>query len=353
VTDPNLKFATISRRRLIKKTALAAGALAMPLARYRAFAAGPLKPVTVTLDWVYQGPNAGFILAVEKGFYRDAGLDVAVTAGKGSGSTAQLVASKATQFGFADGYVAANGIARGMPLKSVASVYRRNPTAMIVLANSGINNPKDVEGKAVAIAAGSTQFQEWPAFVKGAGIDGSKVQLVNSDPAGVIVALINGRVPAVAGYAMGHVPEIEIRGNKQVRLFWFADYNVTVISNGIIAHRDLLKSDPDLVRAFVTATIKGFLYQRQHPDETVAVARKYLPTIDPKITRRELDFAWKTWVTPNTRGKPLGWAAPEDWVDTLKVLEQYGGVKTPIDVGDVFTNDFVPAGAEYVPPQES
>ena len=352
MTDFSSKFDTISRRRLVKKTALAAG-LAMPLARYRAFAATPLKPVTVTLDWVYQGPNAGFILAVEKGFYREAGLDVAVTAGKGSGSTAQLVASKATQFGFADGYVAANGIARGMPLKSIASIYRRNPTALIVLETSSIKSPKDVEGKAVAIAAGSAQFQEWPAFVKGAGIDGRKIQVVNIDPAGVIVALINGRVPAIAGYAMGHVPEIEIRGKKQVRLFWFADYNVTVISNGIIAHRDLLKSDSGLVRAFAAATIKGFLYQRQHPDETVAVAQKYLPTIDPKITRRELDFAWKTWVTPNTKGKPLGWASPLDWADTVKVLEQYGGVTTPIDVGDVYTNEFVPTGPEYVPPQES
>lgn len=353
MTDLDSKFVSISRRCLVKKTALAAGALAMPLVRYRAFAATPLKQVTVTLDWVYQGPNAGFILAVEKGFYRDAGLDVAVTAGKGSGSTAQIVASKATQFGFADGYVTANGIARGMPLKSIASIYRRNPTTVIVLATSSISSPKDLEGKAVAIAAGSAQFQEWPAFVKGAGIDGSKIKVVNIDPAGVIVALINGQVPAIAGFAMGHVPEIEIRGKKQVRLFWFADYNVNVISNGVIVHRDLLRSDPDLVRAFVTATIKGFLYQRQHPDETVAVARKYLPTIDPKIARRELDFAWKTWVTPNTRGKPLGWASPVDWADTVKVLEQYGGVTTPIDAGDVYTNEFVPTGAGYVPPQES
>jgi NitT/TauT family transport system substrate-binding protein len=353
VTNLGSKRETISRRRLLKKTALAAGTLAMPLARYRARAASPLKPVTLTLDWVYQGPNSGFILAIEKGFYGEAGLDVAVTAGKGSGNTTQLVASKATQFGFADGYVAANGIARGMPLKSVASIYRRNPTALIVLATSSINSPKDLEGKAVAITAGSTQFQEWPAFVKGAGIDGSKIKIINVDPAGVIVALINGRVPAIAGYAMGHVPEIEIRGKKQVRLFWFADYNVTVVSNGIIVHRNLLRSDPDLVRAFVTQSIKGFLYQRQHPQEAVAVAQKYLPTIDPKITRRELDFAWKTWVTPNTRGKPLGWASAVDWAETVKVLRQYGGVTTPVDPGEVYTNEFVPAGAEYVPPQES
>src|SRR5271167_1211822 len=95
--------ATLSRRGFIKKSALAAGALALPMRAARA--AGSLKPVTMTLDWLFQGPNVGFMLAQDKGFYREAGLDVAITPGKGSGSAAQLIASGAAQFGFADGYV--------------------------------------------------------------------------------------------------------------------------------------------------------------------------------------------------------------------------------------------------------
>jgi NitT/TauT family transport system substrate-binding protein len=338
----------ISRRRFLKISTVAAGAL--PLAPFRARAAG-LTPVTMTLDWVYQGPNDGFMIAQEKGFYREAGLDVAITSGKGSGATAQLVASKATQFGFCDGYVVGNGVAKGMGIKSIGSVYRRNPAAVVVLANSGIATPKDLEGKSIAMTAGSAQFQQWPAFVKGADIDGSKIQVVNIDPAGVGPALINGQVPAIGGFAQGYVPGIEIRGKKEVRIFWFADYGVNIVSNGIIVHQDLLKSDPDLVRTFVTPTIKGFLYGRQNPDEAVTIIKKYLETIDPAITRREMELSWKTWVTPNTKGKPLGWASDVDWVETVKVLKQYGGVTTPLEAGTLYTNEFVPTGAEYVPPQ--
>src|SRR5271167_4391476 len=101
----------LSRRRVLKTSALAAGALALPARPFGARAAGALKPVTMTLDWVFQGPNVGFMLAQEKGFYREAGLDVAITSGKGSGSTAQLVASKSAQFGFSDGYVVGNAVA--------------------------------------------------------------------------------------------------------------------------------------------------------------------------------------------------------------------------------------------------
>jgi len=342
-----------SRRRFLKTAALAAGALALPLGARRASAAGPLTPVSMTLDWIYQGPNVGFVMALEKGFYRDAGLDVTIGPGKGSGSTAQLVASKATQIGFADGYVVGNGVAKGMNIKTVGSIYRRNPTAMIVLADSPIQGPKDLEGKSIGITAGSAQFQQWAPFCKGAGIDASKVEVVNIDPSGVGAALLAGRVPAVAGFAQGHVPGIEVRGKKDVRLFWFADYGVTVVSNGIIVHEDLLKSDPNLVRAFVTAAVKGFLHGRKNPDEAVAATKKYLETVDPVVTRRELELSWKSWLTPNTMGKPLGWGSDLDWAATVKVLKDYGGVTAPLETSQLYTNEFVPTGAEYIPPQEA
>jgi NitT/TauT family transport system substrate-binding protein len=344
---------SISRRRVITSSVAAAGAMALSIKSPFVHAAPALKKVSMTLDWVFQGPNSGFMLAHDKGFYEQAGLDVSITAGKGSVSTAQLVASRATQFGFSDGYVVGSGVAKGMGIKSIGSVFRRNPAAVVVLADSAIKTPKDLEGKTIAITAGSAQFQQWPAFAKGAGLDASKIEIVNLDPAGVGPALISGKVPAIAGFAQGYVPAIEIRGKKEVRIFWYADYGVTVVSNGIIVHDDLIKSDPDLVRAFVTATIKGFLYSRKNPDEAVATVKKYLPTVDPQITRREMDLSWKTWVTPNTKGKPLGWASDTDWAATVGVLKQYGGVTAPLQPSMLYTNDFVPTGAEFVPPQES
>jgi NitT/TauT family transport system substrate-binding protein len=293
------------------------------------------------------------MLARDKGFYREAGLDVTIAPGKGSVSTAQLVANKVTQVGFADGYVVGNGVAKGMGLRSVGSIFRRNPAAVMVLADSSIKTPKDLEGKSIAITAGSAQFQQWPAFVKGAGLDGTTIEVVNVDPAGVGVALINNKVPAIAGFAQGYVPSIEIRGKKEVRIFWYADYGVTVVSNGIIVHKDLLESDPELVRAFVTPSIKGFLYGRKNPDEAVATVKKYLQTVDLAITRREMELSWKTWVTPNTKGKALGWASDVDWVETVKVLKQYGGVSSPLLTNELYTNEFVPMGADFVPPQEA
>src|SRR5205085_11855114 len=114
------------------------------------------------------------------------------------------------------------------------------------------NRPtKGLEGKTLSKATGATQFQPWPAFEKGCGLDGSKIRVTHAHPAGSPPALITGQVPAIAGYAQGYVPSVETRGNKKARIFWYADCGVTAVSNGIIVHTDLIREDPELIRAFV------------------------------------------------------------------------------------------------------
>ena len=338
-----------SRRQFLRQVGIVAGLAAVPLARRGR--AQTKRQVTMRLDWLYQGPNAGFLIAQEKGFYEQAGLNVEIGPGKGSGSTAQLVASKATQFGFADGFVVGNGVSKGMSIKMVAGIFRRNPTAVVVLEESDIKSPKDLEGKTIAIPTGATQFQQWPAFMKGCGLDASKIRITNIDPAGSPPALITGQVPAIAGYAQGYVPSVEIRGNKKARVFWYADCGVTAVSNGIIVHADLIKDDPELIRSFVAASLKGFLYGRAHVEEIAAVVKKFSEATVPAISRREAELSFDTWVTPNTAGKPLGWMSDKDWNETVAVLKQYGGVTTPLEAAQLYTNEFVPTGGEFVPPQ--
>ena len=338
-----------SRRQFLHRVGIAAGLAAAPLAR-RGFAQAK-RQVTMRLDWLYQGPNAGFLIAQDKGFYEQAGLSVEIGPGKGSGSTAQLVASKAAQFGFADGFVVGNGVSKGMGIKMVAGIFRRNPTAVVVLEESDIKRPKDLEGKTIAIPTGATQFQQWPAFVKGCGLDAGAIRITNIDPAGSPPALITGQVPAIAGYAQGYVPSVEIRGNKKARILWYADCGVTAVSNGIIVHGDLIKDDPELIRSFVAASLKGFLYGRAHIDEIAAVVKKFSEATVPAISRREAELSFDTWVTPNTAGKPLGWMSDKDWNETVAVLKQYGGVTTPLEAAQLYTNEFVPTSSEFVPPQ--
>jgi NitT/TauT family transport system substrate-binding protein len=339
-----------SSRSFFRIVAAAAGLVAITCAQ-SGYAQTPKRDVTMRLDWIYQGPNSGFMVAKDKGFYDEVGLNVDMGPGRGSGSTAQIVASKASMFGFSDGYVVANSVSKDMQITMVASVYRRNPTAAVVLKESDVKTLKDLEGKTIGIPTGATQFQQWPAVVKGCKLDASKITVANIDPAGMVPALATGKVQAVAGYASGIVPGMEIRAKKEGRIFWYADCGVTAVSNGIIVHNDFLRENPEVIRAFVRASIRGFLYARQHPDEAAAITKKFSETVNPEIARREMEMSWDTWVTSNTAGKPLGWMSDKDWDATVQVLQQYGGVATPPKPSVLYTNELVPAGAEFVPPQ--
>jgi NitT/TauT family transport system substrate-binding protein len=340
---------SVTRREVFKAGAGAAIALSMP-ALVRAESLKQLRPITFQSDWIWGGPNAGFIVAREKGFYADEGLDVTVNQGKGSGNTAQIVASKAAQFGFADGYVLGNVVSKGAQLKMVGAIFRRNPAAVLVLDESDIKQPKDLAEKTIGIATGSAQFQQFPAFVKGSNLEAAKPRVVNVDGSSAGAALINGQVAAIAGFAQGYIPAIEIRGKKKVRAFWYSDAGVTCMSNGLVVQQDML-SDKETIRAMVRASVKGFLYGRANPTEMAQIVKKYLEATDETITLREAQLSWSTWVTPTSANKPLGWMPPEDWAATVSALKAYGGVTTPLEAEQLYTNDYVPEGKEFVPPQ--
>src|SRR6476661_1830384 len=90
-------------------------------------------PVTFQLNWMAGGPNAGFAAALAEGYYKEAGLDVTIVQGNGSGNTAQLVASGRSQLAYADAVAVSQLIAKGAPMKIVATVYQSNPNAVMSL----------------------------------------------------------------------------------------------------------------------------------------------------------------------------------------------------------------------------
>lgn len=347
----------LGSRGLLPRLALITGSIMMLVAcgggadRGAAESGDGIQAVDLRLDWLFQGPNAGFMTAASKGIYEDAGLDVSIKPGEGSATTAQLVANRSATIGFADGYVVAQNRAKGAEVKMVAAIYRQNPNGVVVLDDSPIQEPEDLEGSSVGIPAGASQAQQWPAYVQGCGIDGDSVRVVNIEPASAPQVLLQGQVDAIAGYVQGFAPAIEARGGTDTRALWYSDCGVTAVSNGIIVHDETLKEDPGMIRRFVEASIKGFLYARENPEEAVDIVQEFSPEVDPEVTLREMELSWETWVTPGTEGQSLGYMSEEEWRAMLDVIEQYGGVEEAPSLDELFTNQFVPEGDDYVPPQ--
>ena len=209
------------------------------------------------------------MVAKDKGYYEQAGIDVTIGAGQGSGSTAQLIANKADQVGFSDGYIVANSVANDMNIKMVGAIYRRNPTAAVVLAESGINGPRDLEGKNDGDSHRPGGLQQWPPTLKVAVSNASRTEIVNLDPAAAPAALMQRRVDGIPASLRASVPSIEIKGGQKAQILsgtqtvaWTSSATASSFTTTCCG-----RTRPD--RDFVAASVKGFLYTRQQPDEAV------------------------------------------------------------------------------------
>jgi NitT/TauT family transport system substrate-binding protein len=107
--------------------------------------------MTLTLNFLAQPFQSGFFLAKEKGFYKDAGIDLKIIEGKSSSSTAQITAAGQTDVGFVSGPAALTLINKGAPVKIISEVVHGNVQAVASMDSSNIKTPKDLVGKSVGV----------------------------------------------------------------------------------------------------------------------------------------------------------------------------------------------------------
>jgi NitT/TauT family transport system substrate-binding protein len=175
---------------------LAAGALAAAAA---GFAPRQTVAVPFQLNWMAGGPNAGLRRGRRRGLLQGAGLDVTIIQGNGSGNTAQLVANGRAQLAYADAVAVSQLIAKGAPMKIVATVYQSNPNAVMALKKTGIKSVADLKGKKVGVPSGSSQTTMLPLLLKSNNLKESDITMIDMPVASMVPALLQGQVDAVLG----------------------------------------------------------------------------------------------------------------------------------------------------------
>jgi hypothetical protein len=188
---------------------LAAGALVLAIP-----SAVAQDTVSLRLNWQILGFHAPFYLGVERGFYREAGINLTVNEGRGGAVTAQAIGAKSDQFGIVDGGTTIVSAVRGIPIRTVMSLMNSGIFAVVARADANIRTAKDLEGKSIAVTAGDALTQLWPAVVRVNKLDPSRIRLVNVDPAGKVIATLEKRTDALLGSIDAQSFQIEAKGVK-------------------------------------------------------------------------------------------------------------------------------------------
>jgi NitT/TauT family transport system substrate-binding protein len=295
---------------------------------------------SMRLDFLPGGYHAPFFLALERGYYRDNGIDLQINDGKGSVPTIQVVGSNLDTFGLAGLSAVALAISKGIPLICVGGLIQKDPNSILSLAGSNIAKPKDVEGKRGAFVATSASDRLFQSLAKVNDIDLSKVTVLNVSNEARYAAVLHGNADFTVGWSFSD----GYRLNKQKPIappVLFSDYGVTMLGIGLFVTKETAAKRPQLVKGFLAATARGAQEAMDDPQAAVAAVLKLRPDVDPQFL---LDGANKLSAhirTKNSANLPLLAMAKPDWDETRHNLINYLEMPRTLESEAFYTNDFV------------
>lgn len=292
-----------------------------------------LTPVTVQLLWRHINTFGGYYAADQKGYYAAEGLAVTFREGGPKVDYLAPVVDGTAQFGdgASDELILAR--AEGKPLRAVATIYQRSPVVFFTLARSGITRPQDFRGRKIRVAPGLAPALHAMMAHVGIGRD----QYTEVVTPSYLALFASGNPPVWSAYLNAFVTEAELAGFKINRIYP-DNYGVHFYGDSLFARDDFIAANPDLVRRFVRATLKGWTYIIENPAEIGALIRKYEPDADPA---RELAGLTASIPLINTGEDAIGWMTYDRWLGMEKILRKQGVLNKPLDIRQVYTLRFL------------
>jgi len=333
----------MNKRVFFKSTAAAVAMLAFG-------AAQAATPVKFQLDWRFEGPSAMFLVPAAKGYFKDAGLDVTVDSGNGSGAAVTRVASGTYDMGFADlaalmEFHANNPDAPNKPI-AVMMVYNNTPASVMALKKSGIKTPADLSGKKLGAPVFDAGRRAFPIFQQANNV--TNVQWTAMDPPLRETMLVRGDVDAITGFTFTSLLNIEARGvpPADVTVMAYPDFGVKLYGNAIIASPKMIKENPEAIKAFLAAFAKGAKEVIADPAKAIEAVKARDGIINTQLEVRRLQLAIDTVInSPSAREEGFGQVkAPRLALMASQVSDAFK-TKSRVKADQVWDGSFLPSAA--------
>ncbi|GIV97472.1 MAG: hypothetical protein KatS3mg057_2129 [Herpetosiphonaceae bacterium] len=295
--------------------------------------------LTVQLAYAHNIEYAGFYMAADKGYYSAENLNVTVEPlppGQPKSVIEDLVASGKAQFGITSADTLLRARANGKPFVAIATIYQRNPTVLISMAEKNIVRPEDLTGRNIMMSRKGTAIISLKALLKQAGIAESMVNIVEPTDF-TSTPLIEGKVDVQAGFINNQPIGLEQAGHK-INMILFSDYGIEIYANVIFTTEEMIAKHPDAVERFLRATLRGYQDVVDHPEEAAKLTVAWNP-------ERNLEYETESLM----RGLPLikpagskpGMMNPDHWALVHSFLVDQGILSEPLNLDDAYTLQFL------------
>lgn len=306
-------------------------------------ASPPTAPLALTIETSFFASSSQlpYYLALARGYYRQAGLDVTIIPGQTSLVAVEQVAAGQADVGQADLTAVALAHAKGVPVEAFMAQTQRTTMGIDVDASLGPPSWKGLYGHKVIVSPGSPETFLLPATLRKLGLDPARVQELSVNARDKISDYMDGVGNAMGGDIAGANPQILPR--RPSGQLWFSD-ELNVVGYGLFARSTYLRRHPAQMRALVAASLRAQAALNSDPSAATQAVEAMIHNIKNGAGLKAAPYvaAWKDY---GSFGDPHGTQSAATWAETLRVLHAYAGLKGSLDPTGYYTNAYLPASA--------
>lgn len=301
--------------------------------------------ISVQLSWIHTIEFVGLYAAIKEGYYADANLDVQLHAGGFDKQghfidPVQQVIAGASDFGIGGADLILKARAQGQPVVAVAALYQRSPVVLISLAENNILRPRDLIGKRVTVQSSTEVDTAYRALLASQGIDHTQIHEIPQTNF-TVEPLFNNETDVFPGFVTNEAVQAR-RRSETVHLMVLSDYAIELYSDVLFTTDTMIENHPDLVQAYVAATIRGLQWSVDNPEEAARyILDTYGSAMEPELQNIQQEGMLASVPLISPGGSPPGMMDPTAWDYAHQVLLDHGILKAPLDVSAAYTMRFL------------
>lgn len=299
------------------------------------------EKLTVRTDFSPWGSHAALLLAKHNGWFKEAGLDVDVQDGRGSGNTLQLVNAGQVDVGQIQLGLIPAARQNGAHVKGIADWVRRTDLCVLVDKDAPVEKIADLKGKTLVVFAASPWAPYIDSFLAAGGLDRNNTTVEFVDASALWGTYTSGRADGLMSTVSSALPLAEATRPSKCLTSDMAELYFP--SYGLVASDDTIENHPDALKKLIAVQQRAWEALKKNPDLGVEAMQAERPDamLNADVLRQQIKLTIEYFDTPATEGKPIGWQATEDWDAALKGMERAGVVSAGWQASDYFTNDLI------------
>lgn len=296
--------------------------------------------VIVRFSWKLKGEYAPLFVALDKGYYKQEGLDVELAEGSGAETVVKMVGLGTDKITYGPATVGAEAVDKGLPVQVVAVYQTQVPIAVISFPDVPLKTPKDLEGHTLGVSIGETFANLVEPFERINKLDPSKIHVIQMNSSARASQFMARKIDFMSLYLSNELPLFEKQAGVKFNVLKISDFGLKLMGAAFLVNEEYAKTHASTLRKLLRATARGYADAEKDYKGAAAIMAKHMSLkIDSDVLDQQVEATMNS--LSKIPGKPLGWQSEEDWKSNLELLKDGHMINHIKDPHSYYTNAYL------------